>query len=458
MTDVAERLVSFVEALRLKGINAGPSETIDAAQVATVLGFDDREILREGLAAALVRRDGQRDVFDMTFDLFFPAGVGAPQAARDEPAADGLEQLRDLLAMALADDDPRALDQLAEVAVDVLGEVGQPGTSTHGWSAYQTLERLRPQTLVAAAVGFRGGGGGGGAGSQGSPVAERLHRDEVRRAVGRFREAVASEARRRTAEVRGREVVSRHAVAPSKDRVEFLSANAHQLAEMRRTVQPLARRLATRLSARRRRRRRGQIDIRRTLRAAMSTGGVPVKPVYAAPRPSRPELVLLCDVSGSVAGFSDFTMLLVKALSDQFSKVRVFAFVNAMAEVTELVREQDGDLSSRILAEARVTKWHTSSDYGEALLDFVGDFEDAVGPRTAVLILGDARNNNQRPRLDALHRISERSRRTFWLNPEHGSRWGLGDSEALAYSEVVPMYECCTIEQLSTVVGRLLPV
>ena len=457
MTDVAERLVSFVEALRLKGINAGPSETIDAAQVATVLGFDDREILREGLAAALVRRDGQRDVFDMTFDLFFPAGIGTPEAARDELAADTVEQLRDLLAMALADDDPRALDQLAEVAVDLLGEVGRPDTSTHGWSAYQTLERLRPQTLVAAAVGFRGNGGGGGNGSNG-PVTERLHRDEVRRAVGRFREAVSSEARRRTAEVRGREVVSRHAVAPSKDRVEFLSANAHQLAQMRRTVQPLARRLATRLSARRRRRRRGQIDIRRTLRAAMSTGGVPVKPVYAAPRPSRPELVLLCDVSGSVAGFSDFTMLLVKALSDQFSKVRVFAFVNAMAEVTELVRENDGDLSARILAEARVTKWHTSSDYGEAFADFMVEVDRVVGPRTAVLILGDARNNNQRPRLEALHRIAERSRRTFWLNPEHGSRWGLGDSEALTYSEVVPMYECCTIEQLSTVVGRLLPV
>ena len=130
MTDVAERLVSFVEALRLKGINAGPSETIDAAQVATVLGFDDREILREGLAAALVRRDGQRDVFDMTFDLFFPAGIGAPEAARDELAADTVEQLRDLLAMALADDDPRALDQLAEVAVHLLGEVGRPDTST----------------------------------------------------------------------------------------------------------------------------------------------------------------------------------------------------------------------------------------------------------------------------------------------------------------------------------------
>ncbi|RLV55596.1 VWA domain-containing protein [Aeromicrobium phragmitis] len=456
-TQVAERLVEFVDALRLKGINAGPSETIDAAAALEVLGFDDREVLREGLAAALVRRDGQRDVFDMTFDVFFPAGVGTPTAVQDSEDDLDAEQLRALLAMALADDDARALTQLAEVAVDALGAVGQEGSGTQGWSAYQTLDRLRPQTAVAQALAMRGGGAGSGQGQSGQ-FTDRLERDEVRRGVARFRELVAAEARRRTAEVRGRQTVARHAVAQSKDRVDFLSANAHQLAELRRAVQPLARKLATRLAARRRRRRRGQIDIRRTLRSAMSTGGVPVKPVYAAPRPSRPELVLLCDVSGSVAGFSQFTMLLVKALSDQFSKIRVFAFVNAMDEVTDLIKDGSGDLIGPIQSGARITKWHTSSDYGEAFGDFVEQYLDAVGPRTAVIVLGDARNNNQHPRFEALRRINERSRRTYWLNPEHGSRWGLGDSEALGYADIVPMYECCNVEQLSGFVGRILPV
>jgi uncharacterized protein with von Willebrand factor type A (vWA) domain len=202
--------------------------------------------------------------------------------------------------------------------------------------------------------------------------------------------------------------------------------------------------------------------MRRTLRRAMGTGGVPMRPVYEKPRPNRPELVLICDVSGSVAGFSNFTMLLVQALSAQFSKVRVFAFVNAMADVTEIVKDGavggGGDIEPRIREEARITKWHTSSDYGEAFLDFREFFLDAVGPRTAVLILGDARNNNQNPRLDALHEIAMRSRRTYWLNPEHHTRWGLGDSEAMAYSEVVPMYECANVDQLTHFVTRLLPV
>lgn len=201
--------------------------------------------------------------------------------------------------------------------------------------------------------------------------------------------------------------------------------------------------------------------MRRTLRRAMSTGGVPMRPVYQKPRPTRPELVLLCDVSGSVAGFSSFTMLLVHALSAQFSKVRVFAFVNAMDEVTDIVREAavgGDDIEARIRAEARITKWHTSSDYGEALLDFREQFLTAVGPRTAVLILGDARNNNQNPRFDALHEIAMRARRVFWLNPEPRGRWGLGDSEALAYAEIVPMHECANVDQLTGFVTRLLPV
>jgi len=459
--DLTARLVAFVGALRSKGIPAGTSETVDAAAVIDVLGLANRALLREGLAAALVRRGGQRDVFDMTFDLFFPAGVGISEAAL---AAGDLEldDLRDLLAMALADGDLRTLEQIAELAVDLLGEVGLPDTNTAGWSAYQTLERLRPQTLIAQILEQRGQGGSGGQGQNGlqgtSQFTDRLEREELRQAIERFRQMVQAEARRRTAEVRGREVVTRHAVRPGHDRIDFLSANRQQLEELRRTVQPLARRLATRLAARRRKNRRDRIDIRRTLRRSMGTGGVPIRPVYAKPNPARPELVLLCDVSGSVAGFSGFTMHLVQALSGQFSKVRVFAFVNAMDEVTDLVDLDETDLAGRIAREAHITKWHTSSDYGEAFADFAELFLDSVGPRTCVLILGDARNNNQDPNLGALHEIAQRSRRTFWLNPEHAMRWGLGDSVATEYAEVVQMHECCNVDQLTHFVSRLLPV
>ncbi len=465
--DLAARLVEFVAALRSKGIRAGTSETVDAAAIIEVLGMVDRSPLREGLASALVRRGGQRDVFDQTFDIFFPAGMGAPQSALDSDVDFDLQDLRDLLAMALADDDARALEQVAGIAVEMLGAVGDGRQIDGGWSAYQTLERLQPQTLLVPALRIRQGGGQSSRGiglNQAHAVgpegrfAERLERDEVRRNIDLLRSMVATEARRRTAELRGRDRVVKHAVRRSSDQIDFLSANQRQLEELRRTVRPLSRKLATRLAAKRRKKNRGRIDIRRTLRRSMSTGGVPMHPVFAHPHPSRPELVLLCDVSGSVSGFSNFTMLLVQALSDQFSKIRVFAFVNAMAEVTDLVKASGDDLSARIANEAPITKWHTSSDYGEALGDFAEDYLNAIGPRTAVLILGDARNNNQDPNFAALHAIRTRAKRTFWLNPENSIRWGLGDSVANEYADVIQMHECCNVEQLTQFITRLLPV
>ncbi|MFD5909750.1 VWA domain-containing protein [Streptomyces massasporeus] len=446
---VAERLTSLVGALRAHGMRIGTGESVDAARAVGELGLADRELLREGLAATLLHGQGQRQVFDPVFDLYFPRGVGGP-----EQRSAGREDLRDRLADALTADDRAMLGRLAIEAVDGFGGYGSSPESD-GWSSYQALERLRPQTLLARVRdNVRGQGG-----SQG--FADRLLEDEVRRRIDVFRALVAAEARRRVAERRGRDEIARRAVAPTADRVDFLFAGQDRLAELRRTVQPLARKLATRLAARRRRASRGTIDLRRTLRGSLSTGGVPMKPVLRRRRPARPELVLLCDVSGSVSGFSDFTMLLVQALHDQFSKVRVFAFVNRIDEVTGLLERGRADpegLSSRIQGEAAVTGYHGSSDYGMALGEFAERYADAVGSRTTVFVLGDARTNRSDPNLPAVRQIAERARRVHWLNPEQRSRWGTGDSVAPAYAELVAMHECRNARQLSALVARLLPV
>ncbi|KAB1139922.1 VWA domain-containing protein [Streptomyces luteolifulvus] len=446
---VSDRLTGLVAALRAHGVRIGTGETVDAAQAVAALGLADRELLREGLAATLLHGTGQRQVFDPVFDLYFPRGVGGP----DGESADR-EDLRERLASALASGDQALMAGLAAEAVDGLGGYGaSPGSD--GWSSYQTLDRLRPQTLLARVrddIRARSGG---------PEFADRLLDDEIRRRIEVFRGLVAAEARRRVAERRGRDEIARRAVAPTADRVDFLFAGKAQLAELRRTVQPLARKLATRLAARRRRAARGSIDLRRTLRGSLSTGGVPMRPVLRRRRPARPELVLLCDVSGSVSGFSDFTMLLVQALHDQFSKVRVFAFVNRIDEVTGLLVHGAADpegLGARIRAEATLTGWHGSSDYGVALGEFAERHENAVGPRTTVFVLGDARTNMSDPNLPALRHIAERARRTYWLNPEQRSQWGTGDSAAPAYAGLVDMHECRTARQLGTLVTRLLPV
>ncbi|MGE7433712.1 vWA domain-containing protein [Kitasatospora sp. NPDC001175] len=473
-----ERLTGFVQALRGHGLRIGPGESVDAASVLAVLGLTDRAYIREGLAAALLRTDGQRAVFDATFDLYFPLGVGTPEAARRsaDPGPAGpataepvnpvspvspvnpadravLDDLRERLAEALAADDRAALTRLAGEAVNTLGRYGS-GPTAQGWSAYQTLSRLQPETLLARVLAALRAG-------QPPGFTDRLDADGIRRRIQGFRGLVGTEARRRVAELRGTDQVARRAVAPSTDQVDFLFAGRDQLAELRRTVQPLARKLATRLAARRRKASGGRIDLRRTLRRSLSTGGVPLRPAYRRRRPGRPEIVLLCDVSGSVAGFADFTMLLVQAMRDQFSKVRVFAFVNRTDEVTRLVSAGSADpaaLSRRILTEAKVVGFHGNSDYGAALGEFADHYPDALGPRTCVLVLGDARNNGRDPNLPALKRISERARRVYWLNPEQTELWATGDSAAHAYAGLVEMHSCRNARRLGELIARLLPV
>ncbi|MFD9692194.1 VWA domain-containing protein, partial [Kitasatospora sp. NPDC059088] len=476
-TDTAARLTGLVRALRGHGLRIGPAETVDAAAVLDVLGFADREQMRAGLAAALLRSDGQRAVFDATFDLFFPLGVGTPEALRTpgarhgtdpsaEPAPQTAEpprfgrpdplrdRLRERLAAALAADDRAAQARLAGEVIEAFGRYGTGSTpGSDGWSAHQALGRLAPETLLARILaGLRDQGPDGHADRD---LADRVLADEIRRRIRDFRALVSAEARRRVAELRGAERIAERAVAPTVDRIDFLAAGRDQLAELRRTVHPLARKLATRLAARRRRAARGRIDLRRTLRRSLGTGGVPLRPAYRLRRPARPELVLLCDVSGSVAGFADFTMLLVQAMGEQFSKVRVFAFVNRTAEVTDLLRRGEGDparLAARIVAEARVTGYHGNSDYGSALGEFADHHLAAVGPRTCVLVLGDARNNHRDPHPEALRRIASRARRVIWLNPERPALWTTGDSAAPTYADVVEMHSCRNARRLGELI------
>ncbi|TQS44940.1 vWA domain-containing protein [Cryptosporangium phraense] len=449
---VTGRLVEFVAALREHGLQIGPGETVDAAGAVSVLGLADREQLRHGLAATLLRRSGHEAVFDAVFDLYFPGSTGAPEAAR---GVSTIEDLREALTEALVAGDSELMAQLAAEAVAALGAYGAVGEGSSpgagGWSAHQALERLRPQTLIARVAERMASG----------EFADRFARDEARSRVEEFERLVASEARRRVAEVRGRDRIARYSVPKAVDHRDFVTANREQLAALRRTVAPLSRRLATRLGARRRRRRRGELDLRRTFRRSLSTGGVAMSPAFRKPRPGRPDIVLLCDVSGSVAGFAHFTLMLVEALHDQFSRVRAFAFVDATAEVTSLVADNDADpagLVERILAESGVVRWDGHSNYGRALRDFVTDSLDAIGPRTSVLILGDARTNGGDPNLAALRQVVGRAKRVYWLNPEPRNSWGSGDSATDAYRTLVDMYECRNADQLTKVIGSLLPV
>jgi uncharacterized protein with von Willebrand factor type A (vWA) domain len=460
-------LVEFVEALRGQGISVGPSETVDAGRVMTVLGLGDREALREGIACAVLRRADHRDTYDAMFDLFFPAALGA-RTVLDEPDADvaenqlppeDVEAMRAALVQMLSDNEDLAGldDRLAAMIAQIVEAYGRY-TSSRGpsYSSYQALKAMSLDDLEGRLL----AGLLATYGDEPTPTQEAIAKAMAAQRISQLRKMVEGETKRRTAEQLGREHVQMYGVPQLAENVEFLRASGEQLRQMRKTVAPLARTLATRLAARRRRSRAGEIDLRKTLRKSMSTGGVPIDVVLKKPHPARPELVVLCDVSGSVAGFSHFTLMLVSALRQQFSRVRVFAFIDTTDEVTELFGPE-ADLAvavQRITREAGVYTRDGHSDYGHAFVSFLETYPSVLSPRSSLLVLGDGRNNYRNPQADLLAHMVSASRHAHWLNPEPRHLWGSGDSAAPKYGEVITMHECRSAKQLASVIDGLLPV
>ncbi len=253
--------------------------------------------------------------------------------------------------------------------------------------------------------------------------------------------------------------MTRSTVRPLADQVDFLRAGRDDMADLRRQVFPLARRLATRLTARRRLGDSGRLDFRRTVRASLATGGVPLVTHHRPHRPHKPELTVLCDVSGSVAGFAHFTLMLAYALREQFSRVRAFAFIDTCDEVTRFFTP-GGDVAdalARMSREADLVWFDGHSDYGHSFEEFAARYPDAVGPRTSLLVLGDARNNSRSPGLPTLRALVQRARHAYWLNPEPAAYWCTGDSAVPQYQEVIEMVEVRNAAQLEEFVQRLLP-
>ena len=309
---LVERHIAFLEALRAAGLPVSLAEDLDAVAALSALPWEHRATVHAAYAATLVKKQSQRPTFDALFDVYFPRLVGEgahgedteePEGAvRDNGAA--LAEFREQLAEALAAGDEETLARLAVEMVGRFGAMPGRGPGLSSWSAYTALQRVAPAELVDRIVQ--------------ALLAQGRSEEEADRVAGRrvggFTRRVEEDARRRIAEEKGPDHVAEVAVKPSIDRLDFTAARKSDLEEMRREIYPLARRLATRLTQEHHARRRGPLDFRRTVRASISTGGVPLVTHHKPKRPHRTELVVLCDVSGSVANFAQFTLLLVYAL------------------------------------------------------------------------------------------------------------------------------------------------
>lgn len=445
-----DRFLEFTTALREHGVPVAVTEDADALTTLKHIQLKDRSSTREALACTLVKNGGHRHVFDVLFDLYFPPG-GPPDdlEASSSQIEKTDDEVREDVEQALASGDAGAIRAAARAAVAQFGRIAN-SPSKDWFSHYQVMRAIDLETLVHKIEDERTAGWD-------DPLEARLVRDELAERAAELREASLAETRRRVAEQRGPKAVADYAVGPLPQDADFFGLTT-DVAEMRKAVRPLARRLATRVAMKRRRQRRGQLDVRHTVRASLASGGVPFETRFRHRAPHRPELFVLCDVSGSVGRFARFTLMLTHALAAQFSRVRSFAFIDRLDEVTRFFEHEDFLVAvDRMNKEADLVWLDGHSDYGASLEQFWEQFGHDVGPKTTLLILGDARTNYRARKAELLKQIEAKARHVYWLNPEPSKDWDTGDSAVSEYRPFVDdMVEVRNLRQLEDFIAKVL--
>jgi uncharacterized protein with von Willebrand factor type A (vWA) domain len=462
-------LSAFVEELRQVGVPVSMVESIDAMNAVQHIDLGDRTALKETLRATLVKNARHESAFDTAFEVFFAArrpDLPATTDTRDsEPAAGDqamqgtggggmdLDGLIEALYEAMRSQDFSALRSAARQAVDDLAGI-EPGRPVGGtYYLYRTLRQLDvdalTERLIEAMLGEEG---------ELDELTRRLVTEEAGLRIERLREEIKEEIRRRLVEDRGHEAVARTLRQPLVEEIDLMHATRTDLRNLEQVIEPLTRKLAARLAQRRRMAARGRLHFRKTMRTSLATGGVPIEPKFRHVRPHRPELFLLCDISGSMATFARFTLQFTYAMGTQFSKLRAFVFVDAVDEVTDHLKPgiDFRDALLRITTEADVVWLDGHSDYGHALEQFSARYGREITPRSTVIIAGDARNNYRDARERYLAEIADNCQSLYWLNPEPKAYWDSGDSVMSRYARFCDeVFEVRNLRQLETFVERV---
>ncbi len=481
-------LTALVDELRAAGVAVSVGEHLDAARALASVRLADREVVRATLQCSLIKRAEHLDAFNLLFELHFAGTRSSSQAQPLAGLADS--ELADALRVAIGARDGELLRLLAEEYVRRFAGL-EPGAPVAGVFAMiaasqaANLDAIRGELLAAAsqpgaggsadaggtgsgegaggaeAAGDGDGGGGGGTGggwrSGAGVIQERLDRADVDRTIDAFRGELQAAIRRTLVADRGARAVTKTMRVRLAEDVNITNASAAEQEAMLAAIGPLAHRL-TKILAQQAAYRKRRLSVRRTIHLAMGTGGVPFRLATEPAPPPRPDIVVLADVSGSVAAFSRFTLNLLIALDSRLSRLRAFSFVDGLSEITELVSEARA--AGRQLGPAEAARGairlNGSSDYGYVMREFASEYSRQFSKRTVVLVVGDARTNYTDPAVGALAEVSERVGKLYWLNPEPRRYWNQGDSVISRYAPVcAQVRECSTLRQIADFVRSL---
>jgi uncharacterized protein with von Willebrand factor type A (vWA) domain len=452
----SEPLRRFLQVARGAGLKVSAAEGIDAARAVDLVGFEDRAVLKDSLGLVLAKTPEEKAAYDEVFDIYFKrdeftGGASDAPASEQDPfsspsngaGGDGMGgQGGQSLGSLLATDDRAALATAMEQAARESGIENIRFFTQKNLYARRVLDRMGLRTLERDMEAMRQAGTPEGLGRARFLDGKlEVLRDSVRDFVERnlllfakgdaekFREELLKSARLSNLERR-------------------------DLDRMRVLVRQMAKKLAARYAKTRRRRLRGQLDTRRTLRRNMGWGGIPFITVWKQKRIEKPRVMVLCDVSGSVAAMAQFLLMFMYAINEALSDIRSFAFAGSLIEVSDILEKEPVEQAiTRIMSLIGFG----SSNYGNSFADFEDGWMKFVTNKTTVIILGDARGNRTDPRTEVVGRLSQRSKRIIWLNPEYRSAWGTGDSDMYRYAPFCNLVTVCnTLRHLERVIGDIL--
>ena len=446
---IKKKMFEFIHVLKDAGIYISTSEILDVFEGLQFVDFNRKEVFRQTLATTLVKDYTDIPVFDKCFMEFFEKkldikGFDPSVFLQDTLNTNSLKQKYQITEAEL-EELQKQIDTLVD---DIFTEHGEkhfrhvmnilledPQATSSSGALGQLLFNVRSR-FAQPQMGGEG---------------ERSEGDEEERFL---EELIIQKIRRRGQERNiGRSLQRRDDYLLNR---YIYRLTPEEVKEMRDTIKRFGQKLKNRISLRKKRVKRGGIDIKRTLRKNLQYGGTPFRIYHRDRKIDRPQLVVLCDISGSVNQYSRFMLLLTYTLQSLFSKVRSFAFISNMVEITPLFMEMDPERAlNSIFSDTNFT-YGWGSNYGRCFDMFLRDYSDSLTHKTTVLVLGDGRNNNQDPGLDSFIRMKERSRNLFWLNPDKKHLWGWSDSIANLYQQYcTEMKQVNNFLDLSEFIDRL---
>jgi uncharacterized protein with von Willebrand factor type A (vWA) domain len=454
-------LGDFIHSLRQAGLPISSAETLDALRSAQLVGIDDAVLLKHSLAATLSKSLVNQQIFEQTFDRFFAHLQNLEVDAEPEAQATDLQsqpQLPQQATQAPVSSETAAAALASPLAQQLLGNdisglQMNIATAASGAGA-QTMNALTQIPMVTFRIMQALGDG---------ELAQQLS------ALGEDQNANAEiqllRQRRTQLQQQVRDYVEQQFTLYSTNqpdglrlrnlqRTNLTSVDKRNYKLIEQLVRKSAKRLASLHGRRRRVTKRGLLDVRRTIAANAAYDGFLFHTKWKTTRIERPKIMVICDVSGSVSRVARFLLLFLYCLQDVLPKVRSFVFSSDMAEVTDTLNRSDVEDA---LSEIMLRWGNQPTDYGKALKDFQASALNDIDQRTTVIMLGDARNNNNQSQVRIWEEIYRRSQRVIWLNPEGKFSWNSGDSIINEYAPYCSQVETCNnVRDLNRILSSLL--